>query len=168
MPQQPPIKLHLPKIPGALDPDGRFTPLMEARHLQRLIFTQSTGKKVTPVALSHLARAWCAVQDCIRVMKGIPSPGQLRPDLDPVQLSRALKRMKSRKPILDIGDGGSGPSETPAEVPAEKPAKVQASKTPLQTTGLTPKPKDPLDKPPIEERVEPSKASEQSNEDPEP
>lgn len=141
----------------------RITPLMEARAIQRLIYDRAARDKVTDVALASLARSWCLVQECIRVMRGIPSPGQLRPDLDPVQLSRALKRMKSRKPILDIGDGGSGPSETPAEASAEKPAKH----TPLQTTGLTPKPKDPLDKPPIEERVEPSKASEQSNEDPE-
>jgi hypothetical protein len=69
-------------------------------------------------------------------MRGIPSPGQLRPDLDPVQLSRALKRMKSRKPILDIGAGAGGPSEEPAETPAtpiEKPAKVEAKAEPPTT-----------------------------------
>lgn len=47
------------------------------------------------------------LQDTIRVMRGIPSPGQLRPDLDPVQMAKAWKRAKGRQ-ILELEPATDG------------------------------------------------------------
>jgi len=54
---------------------------------------------MTAVGLASLARAWSELEDRKRILRGIPLPGQLRPDLDPVQMMKALKRAKSRKSI---------------------------------------------------------------------
>ena len=75
------------------------TPLKEARALQRLMFDDANDPNCKPSVRALLARSWCLLQDTIRVMRGVPSPGQLRPDLDPVQMARMLKRAKARKPI---------------------------------------------------------------------
>ena len=60
------------------------------------VFRQLTDK---PQLLPQLALAFTRLQDCIRVSRGIPDPGALRPDLDPVQMARMLKRAKKRMPI---------------------------------------------------------------------
>lgn len=75
------------------------TPLKEARTLQRLMFAEASKPDCKPSVLALLARSWCLVQESIRIMRGIPSPGQLRPDLDHTQLMRQIKRARSRQPI---------------------------------------------------------------------
>jgi hypothetical protein len=54
----------------------------------------------SPAVRATLARSWCLVQECIRIMRGIPLPGQLRPDLQPMKGAR-VKRGKG-SPMLDL------------------------------------------------------------------
>lgn len=96
------------EVLGQNDPNrGKFTPthpcvttdrpttqLREARALQRLIFSDAQVIGIKPSDLASLARAWCDLQESIRKLRGIPLPGQLRPDLVPG------KRGK-REPILN-------------------------------------------------------------------
>ncbi len=108
---------------------------MEARYLQRLIFTVAQDKKTTAIALSSLARAWTCLQESIRTMRGIPLPGQLRPDLDPAMSAKRGKRGKRGKAMLEI-----------AMMPAETPdAKVATTTTPTTEARAdeTTKPADP-------------------------
>ena len=85
--------------PPKIYDNRQTTPLMEARHLQRVVFHAACQKKATAIQLSALARAWAILQESIRMIRGIPSPGQYRPDLDPVQLQRAIKRSRGRSPL---------------------------------------------------------------------
>lgn len=82
----------------------------DAAELEQLIMKAARQPKVRVVDLTALVRAFCQLAECIRVLRGLPLPGQLRPDLDPQQLSRAIKRMKQKLP-LDIGSSIEAPSE---------------------------------------------------------
>ena len=72
------------------------TQLREARHLQHIAYSRAQDPEIKPVELSALMRAWTDLQESIRKIRGIPLPGQLRPDLVPG------KRGK-REQILDVG-----------------------------------------------------------------
>ncbi len=131
------------------------SPLAENRWLQRLVFSASCVKGLDPTKLSHLARAHCVLVETNLRLRGIPSPGQLRPDLDPVQLKRAMKRARGRQPIeiaqmvnaaagaamMDAEEGEQVVSEPPegnaVESKAPKPPTRKASmkrETPAETT----------------------------------
>lgn len=74
-------------------------PAAQCLGLQWLVLERLCGKRVSTVALARLIHAWCELEIQRRAIKMIPSPGQLRPDLDPVQMARAVKRSKARNPI---------------------------------------------------------------------
>lgn len=80
---------------------GRYakTPRAEAVVMQRLIMQRALEPKISAQSLAQLARAWDVLEERKRILRGKPLPGQLRPDLDPVQMARALKRARQRKPI---------------------------------------------------------------------
>jgi hypothetical protein len=59
--------------------------------------------KVTDAALAQLSRSWCLVCDALRELRGIPKAGQMRPDLDPVQAMKAMRRLRSRMPLEVAG-----------------------------------------------------------------
>ena len=99
-------------LPGCQEDRGR-TQLREARQLQRLIFRDASAPEIKPSDLACLARAWCDLQESIRKLRGIPLPGQLRPDLVPG------KRGK-REQILDVGSSFAEAAESP-KVPPAKP-----------------------------------------------
>jgi hypothetical protein len=67
-----------------------------------VVFDRIMAKKTKAVDLIGLARVWCSLMETVRIMRGVPLPGQLRPDLDPVQMMKAIKRARSRGSI-DIG-----------------------------------------------------------------
>lgn len=90
------------------------TALAQALAIQHSLFEDIASPKTSPSVRASLARSWSIVQESVRVIRGIPSPGQLRPDLDPLQLNRALKRARSRKPLIEIA-GASGPFEKPED-----------------------------------------------------
>jgi hypothetical protein len=107
---------------------GRYgkTPLAEANLYQRLIMIKALDPKVSAISLATLIRAWDVLEERKRILRGKPLPGQLRPDLDPVQLAKAAKRAKARMPH-DIGsvieaetaaqEGSEEPSETGETTP---------------------------------------------------
>lgn len=103
----------------------KTTPITEARMLQRLLFWRCCEEKVTDASLATLARSWCLVADTLRELKGVPKAGQFRPDLDPVQASKAMKRLRARMPIEVAGRLESiteeGEPETDDESPTAKP-----------------------------------------------
>lgn len=115
--------------------------LRDAHEAERLMMDAIRNCPQTVEALTGFAglvRSFVALVDCIQRLRGIPTPGQLRPDLDPVQIARMLKRAKSRQPI-DLAQIGNGAS------------KFYDEPEPLQTKSLTADPKIPLNKPPIKE-----------------
>ena len=144
-------RIALPPPPGDLE--SRCTPLMEARQIQRLLFSRCCQEKVTDAALGLLARSWCLVADAIRELRGIPKAGQLRPDLDPVQLAKALKRSRSRRPIdlAPIAAAFGEPLEADSVI-EESPANTPVTPTkPAKTT----KPDQTAPTEPTEEKEKP-------------
>lgn len=102
-----------PNRPGtftALTQPKRTNLLRDAHEAERLMMDRIRECPQTTEALTGFAglvRSFVALVDCIQRLRGIPTPGQLRPDLDPVQIARMLKRAKARQPIdlEQIGDG---------------------------------------------------------------
>ena len=88
-----------PKSANAKEIELALSPMTEARQIQRLTFKACSDSKTTPLALAALARSWCTLQDCIRVMRGLPLPGQYRPESDPAALAKQLKRALKKSPI---------------------------------------------------------------------
>ncbi len=97
--------------------DRPTTQLKEARTLQRFIYAQAQEKGIKPVDLAALARAWSVLQESIRVLRGIPNPGQFRPELDPL---KNAKRGKLRVLDLAPAEGPGEPSPDAAQVAKPK------------------------------------------------
>ena len=95
-----------------------LSPISEARTLQRLIFSTAQKKDTTPVALAALARAWTCLQTSIREMRGIPLPGQLRPD------SLSGKSAKRGK-LIELAEAPAEAPEQPS-APANEPTAKDA------------------------------------------
>ena len=116
---------------------NRFaSPYYQAVMLQRLCIDHAQRKKIRPGELAALAKAWDVLEERKRILRGVPLPGQLRPDLDPVQLMKAAKRARTRG-ALDLPSRGMLAQFSDGDEPPEddrKPARV----TPTKTT--TPKP----------------------------
>ena len=74
----------------------------QARAIQALLLQDIANPETKPSVRALLARTWFLGAECLRVLRNIPSPGQLRPDLDPVNLARALKRHRSRGTVLEL------------------------------------------------------------------
>ena len=149
-------------------PNLAARPFHQAYSLQRLLIAV-IYHKLTPVELlPALVRSWDVLEERKRILRGVPLPGQLRPDLDPVQLAKALKRSRSRRPLemlADIKRGFADPAERDAE-PVASPAPTvkigccqrkslttsEAPPIPIQeppeaTTPTTEKPKESLSHP---------------------
>jgi hypothetical protein len=73
--------------------------VMQLKAIQDVIFNDFMGANGNVTSRCALARTYVLVQESLRVARGIPDPGSLRPDLDPVQMARALKRSNKRRPI---------------------------------------------------------------------
>jgi hypothetical protein len=70
--------------------------IRQALAIQRLLCWTMWQPETSTADLSRLALAWSSVRESLRVLRGLPLPGQLRPDLDPLQLAKALKRQRDR------------------------------------------------------------------------
>jgi hypothetical protein len=81
------------------------SPVSEAILYQRLIMIKALDPKISAISLATLIRAWDVLEERKRILRGRPLPGQLRPDLDPVQLAKAAKRAKARMPHDIPGSG---------------------------------------------------------------
>ena len=112
-----------------------------ARQIMHLMHLDALNPKTTPAIRATIARSYALLGDAIRVWRGIPSPGQLRPDLDPLQLAKALKRQRSRSGVTDIGSTShfEAPNEeAPASPEKETTKQEQKTETP-PTDGKTSK-----------------------------
>lgn len=108
---------------------GRRGAYSQAVALQDAIFQKAQNPKETAVGLSSLARAWSELEDRKRILRGVPLPGQLRPDLDPAQALKMLKRLRSRQPVEMPGVSASiceGPAGEAAPVDADASSGVTA------------------------------------------
>ena len=103
----------------------------DAWELQQLMMRDARANDTTPAVRATLARSWCLVQECIRVMRGIPLPGQLRPDLPPM---KGLKGKRGKgSPVLDL-PAAQAFSEAVEKVKAE----ARAAGAQLDGTGVRP------------------------------
>ncbi len=55
--------------------------------------------KTDSLVFASLVRSFVALVDCIQRLRGIPTPGQYRPELSPQKLIAALKKANARTPI---------------------------------------------------------------------
>ena len=112
----------------------RGTRPMVARAVQDAIAIQHVLKKdiadpkTTPLARAALARAWATVQDSIRVMRGIPLPGQFRPDELPSKKARRGKVIELAEEPREAPETPT-PNPTPAAQPVEHNKKVCSEDT---------------------------------------
>lgn len=111
---------------------GRKSAYSQAVEAQDLVMADIRNPKTKPSIRAGLCRAWDVLEERKRILRGCPLPGQLRPDLDPVQLSRALKRHRDRGSILMPKSMGLiGPIEaippTSAKVSEDETAKGQTT-----------------------------------------
>lgn len=108
--------------------------------VQQLLLADIQNPKTTPTVRAVLVRAWDILEERKRILRGIPSPGQLRPDLDPVQLARAVKRHRKRQPILELRDA-AGPCAVQV-LPDDEPAEAQPTQQPAVSPELVTKKSD--------------------------
>lgn len=85
---------------------------------------KALNPNISAMSLAALVRAWDVLEERKRILRGKPLPGQLRPDLDPVQLAKAAKRAKARLPH-DIGS--TIEAEEAAHEGAEEPQDFEPS-----------------------------------------
>lgn len=53
---------------------------MEAQEIQGLVMNDMRNPKTTPAARAQLARAWEAIEERKRILRGRPLPGSLKPE----------------------------------------------------------------------------------------
>jgi hypothetical protein len=113
-----------PANPSPKSRPRRSTALTQALEIQELMFKDIVNPETKPSIRAGIARAWCDVEECKRVLRGKPLPGQLRPDLNPAALLKQLKRARKcdMLPTIEIG---------PAFEVTE-PVKERASERPIQ------------------------------------
>jgi hypothetical protein len=112
-------------LTNPLIPKGAYG---EARFMQGVMVRDIADKDTKPADRAALARAWCSLQEAIRVMRGLPLPGQLRPESDPVLLSKQLARALKKSPInVATIRTFNAPSEDPPE--EESTPKTAGEKT---------------------------------------
>ena len=61
-------------------PSYRRAAFAEALEIQGLILSRLRDEKTDTDSIASLARAWSVVEETKRVLRGIPNPGQLRPE----------------------------------------------------------------------------------------
>ena len=84
---------------------GRRSIYSQVIDLQELAAKLANCKETKASDVAALIRAWDVLEERKRILRGVPLPGQLRPDLDPVQLARTVKRMKQRR-VIDVPGAG--------------------------------------------------------------
>jgi len=124
----PPIAALSPTEIGHQSQTKLASRLRKALELQDAFFADAMNEKNKPAARVAFARVFLAAGEYVRVLQGKPLPGAFRPDLDPVQLRKALRRAKLRAgdgAILDIaGQSKLPPPREPEETAPEPKAKV--------------------------------------------
>ena len=75
---------------------GRKSAYSQAVEAQDIAMAYIRDPKTKPSISAALMRAWDVLEERKRILRGCPLPGQLRPDMDPVQLAKAAKRHRQR------------------------------------------------------------------------
>ena len=99
--------------------------------------------KVNSLELAGLVRSFVALVDCIQRLRGIPTPGQYRPEQTPQKLLAALKKANARQPIEllsgatfhDEPSDEETPSETAKDETEKKESLLQPGEGDRQTGG---------------------------------
>jgi hypothetical protein len=128
-PSQPQDQSPVRRLPGH-NKDGRIGAYKQAVGMQKLLIQDMLDPKTKPSVRAGIARAWDVLEERKRILRGNPLPGQFRPDLDPVQLAKALKRARSRKPFDVAMIKDAPPNKKFFETPAEdEPAEEEEAET---------------------------------------
>ena len=111
------------RFPGPNSKPARTRSLTQLIDASEVLYQRIMTSALDPVELSSLARALCDVDKRIRAWKGLPEPGQLRPDCLPG------KRAKKGKFIELVEEPREAPetptaNPTPATQPDEHNKKV--------------------------------------------
>jgi hypothetical protein len=106
--------------------------------LQESCYQRAMKAKTSHEDFAGLARAFCLLEERIRIRRGIPLPGQLRPDLDREQIKRAMKRARARGSVIELMDDANGAAMLETEEPPE--GNAVESKAPKPPTRKAPKP----------------------------
>jgi hypothetical protein len=105
------------------NPDKRKTPYQEAVALQQLVLSKAKEPKMAGIPLASLCRAWCDLEERKRILRNKPLPGQLRPDRDPGQLLKELKKARVKQ-ILDVQNFAAPIEDDDEEVKETKEAEL--------------------------------------------
>ncbi len=109
---------------------NRVNMLSDARDLEQVTLQQCLNPKLDPLVLASLVRSFVALVDCIQRLRGIPTPGQYRPELSPQKLIAALKKANARTPIELMASGTfhdePGDDETANENPKVEPEEKES------------------------------------------
>jgi len=123
------------RFPGPNSKPARTRSLTQLIDASEVLYQRIMTTALDPVELSSLARALCDVDKRIRAWKGLPEPGQLRPDCLPG------KRAKKGKFIELVEEPREAPEQpkpaadtdarqSTAQTPAEEKSKIELDTQP--------------------------------------
>lgn len=93
-----------------------MTQLLE---LAAITHARMLNEKISPIEHAALARAFCLIDERIRIRKGIPLPGQLKPD----ELPKKWLKLKRAGKLIETGDALDPDDEPVATTKTPKPPK---------------------------------------------
>ena len=114
----------------------RSTSLTQLLDCAAIIHQRITEKRIKAVDLASLARALCLVDERIRIRRGIPLPGMLRPDLDAVSNAKRGKRGK----VIELVEEPREAPETPTPAAATDARQTTAQTPAAETANDGPQP----------------------------
>lgn len=120
--------------------------VQDAIAIQHVLKTDIANPKTTPLARAALARAWATVQDSIRVMRGIPLPGQFRPDELPSKKARKGKLIEIAEAPAEAPEQPTAAATEPIAQPSDEPTTARPPEP--KPTAADEQPKIVLDTPP--------------------
>jgi hypothetical protein len=82
-------------------PHARINYMRDIRILEQLVMAKAGNAKLNVLELAKLVHAFCEIMECVRVMRGVPLPGQFRPVATKAQLDTMLKRAR-KAALIDI------------------------------------------------------------------
>lgn len=93
--------------------------LNQALELQELLLRDAKSPKTPANVRAQIARSWSALQDQVRILKGKPLPGSLRPE------KVKPKQVKVKTGPVEAEENSENNSPVPDPVPVQQPSPVQ-------------------------------------------
>lgn len=97
--------------------DAKRRKIVQALTAQEVFYKDMTNNELPPKDRSMAARAWIELQDCIRILKGKPLPGVLKPG---DRVSRPQRKLATIS-ALDIYKHAASATPMPAPAPPPSP-----------------------------------------------